>query len=578
MTLTYKLIFIIASFATIFAGLLFSSSAHLGTQARVTSTHQITSDGFVKTNLAADGVFLYFTEITGKDSFISKLTLKNGALSKFADISSNLRLLDVSAFRSQLLAAQGSSGSSSENHLLVSPLQNPRFQHFGNVQANEAIFAPDGTHLLVTKDSNLFLTDADGTATTEIAHVQGTPYFARFSPDGSRIRFSVGDINTNTSSLWEVKPDGTGLRVLFPGWRNVSSMCCGSWSGDGRYYIFQATESALGSTGNLFAAKESSHSSEGKAFIEPVRLTEGSVSFSDPVSSKDGTKLWSLGLKIRGSVVKFEPKSESYIPFLEGISATDLDFSADGEWITYTSIPDGTLWRARYDGTSRQQLTSAPGRAALPRWSPDGKQIAYIRIEPGQPWAIFIVPANGGQSRRLLPEKLTQIDVNWSKDGERIIFGRVTQHTSDGLNILSFDLKTGKLTTIPGSEGLFSPRVSPDGRYIAAITGDLTKLKLYDSIVNTWSDWQTLESGAVNYPVWSSDSKSIYFDDLISGEGAYCRAQVGKHRFEQVFVQAGIERYLGPFGPWSGRTPDGSVLFVQEASVREVYELGIDLP
>ena len=65
---------------------------------------------------------------------------------------------------------------------------------------------------------------------------------------------------------------------------------------------------------------------------------------------------------------------------------------------------------------------------------------------------------------------------------------------------------------------------------------------------------------------------------LVSGEGAYCRARIGDSHYEHVFLQRGIERYLGPFGLWSGRAPDGSVLFVREASTREIYELQVELP
>lgn len=61
-------------------------------------------------------------------------------------------------------------------------------------------------------------------------------------------------------------------------------------------------------------------------------------------------------------------------------------------------------------------------------------------------------------------------------------------------------------------------------------------------------------------------------------EGAYCRAKVGENHYDQVFVHRGIERYLGAFGLWSGRAPDGSLLVVREASTREVFELQLDLP
>jgi Tol biopolymer transport system component len=546
--------------------------------ASVSGRRQITHDGLVKSNLASDGSVLYFTEISGENSFISRVPAAGGDVSKFLSSFPSVRLLDVSTVHSSLLAAENTVGPSSNNPFWVYPLQGGPARRFGNLSGQEALWAPDGQHVLLVKGSSLYITTANGAPPKELVRVEGTPYFPRFSPDGKRIRFSVGDIAQGTSSIWEVNGDGTDLHALLADWNDVSSKCCGSWTADGRYYIFQATETALGSNGNLFALAESNGHFDRNDRERAVRLTEGAVSFSRPVLAADSKKLWALGLNIRGAVVKYDPTSGKYAPFLSGISASDLDFSADGEWVTYVSIPEGTLWRSRSDGSQQQQLTFPPGRAALPRWSPDGKQIAYINVQPGQPWAIFIVPAEGGASQRLLSEKLTQIDVNWSSDGNKIIFGRVTQHSAEGLSIVVYDLKTHELSDIPGSAGLFSPRLSPNGRYIAAISGDLTKLKLYDTKVKHWSDWQTLDSGAVNYPVWSSDSESIYFDDLVSGEGAYCRAKVGENHFEQIFAQTGIERYLGPFGPWSGRAPDGSVLFVQEASVREVYELRLNLP
>jgi Tol biopolymer transport system component len=543
---------------------------------RVVESRQITRDGRVKTNLASDGSNLYFTELSGNDSMIAKVSAGGGDVAKFEVAFPSARLLDVSAAHSLLLAAENTTGPSSEHPFWMYPLGGGAPQRFGDLTGQEAVWAPDGRQVLLVKGSSLLVTDAYGSSVKQLITVNGTPYYPRYSPDGKRIRFSVGDVAQNTSTIWEVNRDGSGLHALLPDWHDVSSKCCGSWSADGRYYIFQGLENTLGATDNLFAVAESNGSATNTA--KPVRLTEGAVSFSRPVAAADNKRIWSLGLNIRGSAVTYDPNSGKFVPYLSGISATDLDFSKDGQWVAYVSIPDGALWRCRVDGSQRQQLTFSGGRAALPRWSPDGKRIAYVNVEGSKPWAIFIVPAGGGESQPLLSEKLTQIDINWSPDGDKIIFGRITQHHAEGLSIVAYDLKTHELSMIPGSEGLFSPRVSPDGQYIAALSGDLTKLMLYNTQSKKWSEWQTLESGALNYPVWSADSKSIYFDDLVSGEGAYCRAKVGESRYEHVFLQQGIERYLGPFGLWSGRAPDGSVLFVQEASTREIYELQVDLP
>ena len=542
---------------------------------RVVESRQITHDGLVKINLASDGSNLYFTELYGNDSIISKVAASGGNVSKFQVSLPSVRLLDVSPAHSSLLAAENTAGPFSDP-LWVYSLHGGNPERFGELSGQEAIWAPDGKHVLLVKSSSLLVSDERGGSVKELVSVDGTPYYPRYSPDGKRIRFSVGDVSQNTSTLWEVNSDGSGLHGLLADWPDVSSKCCGSWTADGRYYIFQATEKILGSSGNLFALAEVG-GTDGDA-SKPVKLTEGVVSFSRPVPAGDNKRIWSLGLNIRGSVVTYDPASGKFVPFLGGISATDLDFSTDGQWVAYVSVPDGALWRCKIDGSQKQQLTFSGGRSALPRWSPDGKQIAYVNVEEGKPWAIFLVPSAGGASQPLLEEKLTQIDINWSHDGRQIIFGRITQHNAEGLSIVSYDLHTHKLSTILGSEGLFSPRLSPDGRYIAALSGDLTKLMLYDANSQKWAVWQTLESGALNYPVWSADSKFIYFDDLISGEGAYCRAKVGESRYEHVFLQKGVERYLGPFGLWSGRAPDGAVLFVQEASTREIYELTVDLP
>lgn len=547
-------------------------------QPKVVGTRQITHDGLVKTNLASDGPNLYFTELAEKGSVIAKVAASGGEASKFQVTFASARLLDIAPNHSSLLAAENGAGPSSENPVWVYPLKGGAARRLGQLTGQEAVWAPDGRHVLSVKGSGLFLADAKGAPAKELANVAGTPYYPRYSPDGKRVRFSVGDVAQNTSAIWEMSSDGSGLHELLTDWAEVSSKCCGSWTADGRYYIFQATEKILGSTGDLFAWAETGGQPGTKLAEKPIRLTHGAISFSHPVAAADNKRIWSLGLNMRGAAVTYDAASGKYTPFLNGISATDLAFSADGQWVTYVAIPEGTLWRSKVDGTQQQQLTFAPGRAALPGWSPDGKQIAYVNVQQGKPWAIYIVSAEGGTPKQLLAEERTQIDINWSHDGSKIIFGRVTQHSAEGLDIVAYDLRTHELSTIPGSEGLFSPRVSPDGRYIAALAGDLTRLMLYDTETKQWSQWQTLISGSLSYPVWSPDSKSIYFDDLVSGAGAYCRAKVGERHYEHLFVYNGIERHLGPFGLWSGRAPDGSALFVQEASTREIYELQVDLP
>ena len=69
---------------------------------------------------------------------------------------------------------------------------------------------------------------------------------------------------------------------------------------------------------------------------------------------------------------------------LGGVSALYADVSRDGEWLAWVSYPEGTLWRARADGSERRQLTSPPLTAHLPRWSPDGRAIVFVGAAAGE--------------------------------------------------------------------------------------------------------------------------------------------------------------------------------------------------
>jgi Tol biopolymer transport system component len=169
------------------------------------------------------------------------------------------------------------------------------------------------------------------------------------------------------------------------------------------------------------------------------------------------------------------------------------------------------------------------------------------------------------------------VDANWSPDAKQIVFGDVWQAAKNpGIDIL--DLNSRQLSTIPGSTGLFSPRWSPDGRYLAALSTDFKTLMLYDFHTQKWVPWLIEAAGAVSYPAWSADSTYLYFEDLVTGEDSFRRVKVGRNQAESVFVVEGLDRYPGPFGLWSGRTPDGSEVFVRDHSTQEVYGLDVKLP
>jgi len=545
---------------------------------RVTSITQITHDGFRKTNLLADESQLYVTELPAANRVIAKVSLPSSDRSLVPSPFASLQALDLSPDRARLLVSSTHAGTG-ENEFWTLPTAAGAPERVGDFTGRDAAWSGDGQQLVFAKGSVLCLASSTGSQVRELYTANGSVFAPRFSPDGARIRFTVSNTEQNTTSLWEIGRDGSRPHVLLSNWQYKSTACCGSWTADGRYYIFQASQYVPNTATlitTLWAWPDSGRTGDEDAEA-PVPLTSGPMSFGNASPARDNKKIWALGVQPAGEVVKYDRGKKKFVPVVPGVSATDLDFSPDGKWVTYVAIPEGTLWRSRANGTERLQLTSAPGHAALPHWSPDGKQIAYVSMQPGQSWKISLVPAAGGTSQDILAESGSQIDANWSSDGARLMFGDFA-HDAGGLSIRILDFKTHKAVTIPGSEGLFSPRWSPDGRYIAALSPDNTTLKRFDFETQKWSNWLTEPAGTVNYPVWSADSKYLYFDDAVNGDESIRRVKVGESQPERVFVLGNIDRYLGALGLWTGRAADGSWMFVRDRSTQEVYQLALELP
>ena len=536
---------------------------------------QITRDGLPKTTVLSDGRYLYLSETAQGRHIISKVSTDGSSPSKLSLPFAGEVGYGIAPDRSSLLL---SARNESQEALWTVPLSSGSAYRLP-ITGRNATWAPDGRRIAYVYDSALWVGNRDGTDAREIAKVDGTVFYPRFSPDGRRIRFSVGNTvqNSSTSSLWEVGADGTGLHALFSGWHDPPGECCGSWTSDGRYYIFQVSQSRPANVTNLWALAEPVRRSYRKPPTNPIQLTNGPMSFG--MASPDpgrNDKLWALGVQPAGEFVKYDPASKRFISLLPGVSGTDLDFSRDGEWVAYVAIPEGTLWRCRADGSDRLQLSSQPQRAALPRWSPDGKQLVFMSVETGSTWKLLVVAGAGGTPRPLIAGDRNQVDANWSPDGTRIVFGDEWSAKNPAIQVL--DLKSGQTSTISGSRGLFSPRWSPNGRYIAALSVDFTTLMLFDFQAQKWSPWLVEPAGAVSYPSWSPDSRHLYFEDLVTGEDSIRRIKVGSTKPESVFVLKTLDRYPGAFGLWHGRAADGSQLFVRDRSTQEVYGLDLDLP
>jgi eukaryotic-like serine/threonine-protein kinase len=539
----------------------------------------LTSDGHDKLDIwgesamASDGSRVYFVEEAPGGRFLAQVSSNGGDTVPLPESLPNPALLDISPNAFELLVGSNA-GAGPEYTLWAMPALGVSPRRLATSTALDGSWSPISQSIVYSHGRALYLAKSDGTESRKLADVPGAASWPRWSPDGKRLRFTVtdpvSDPQSQSPSLWEVSADGTNLHPLLPGWNTPSAECCGSWTPDGRYFVFQSSRDGRP---NIWVIREKGRLFE-RLNHQPTLLTAGPMDLHAPLISRDGKQLFVVGIQRRGELVRYDSASGHFVPYLSGLSAEVLAFSPDGEWVAYASLPEETLWRSKLDGSGKLQLTYPPMEATLPRWSPDGSLIAFAARTGKQPWKIFTISSDGGRMQQPIPGEGIQLDPDWSPDRGWLVFGGSSRTQQMGVHMLN--LRTGEVSTLPGSEGFFSPRWSPDGRYVVALTPGLAnKAALFDFNTHKWAD---LVGASVAYPNWSRDGKYIYFQSSEGKEDGLYRVRIKDREIEKLASMQGLRRASGAFGWWSGLAPDDSPLTVRDVGSQEIYALDWQLP
>jgi len=534
---------------------------------KVSGAFQVTNDGRGKLLAGTDGPRLYLqyiSSVIADSSSIGQVASAGGEVVPISAPSLSMHILSVSPDGSSLLVSD-EPGTFFDGPLWALPVLGGLPRRLGDAMGHAGAWSPDGQRLTYAKGSELFLAKSDGTESHKLVSLAGWPSAPQWSPDGSLLRLTLQDQKTNATALWEVSADGKDPHPLLSDWHGAASRCCGVWTPGGEHFIFS-------SEGSIWELQEKI-SWLHKNSLEPVQLTSGPLALFSPLPGKDGKKLFVVGKRPRGELVRYESPSDRFTPFLSGISAEHVSFSEDGMWVAYVTFPEGTLWRGKVDGSQRLQLSYPPLYASMPRWSPDGKQIAFFSVTSGKPSRIYVVSPAGGNPQELMPDDdHHQADPCWSPDGRSLIFGGLYASASAGIRIL--DLQTHQLTTLPGSQELFSPRWSPDGRYIAAIRWNSQSLLLFDQTKQKWSE--VVKGRNVSFPNWSKDGKYIHFLSWPENPSVV-RMRLSDYTLERV-VNLEDFRPTGYWDDWMGLDPGDSPLLLRDTGLQDVYALDSEAP
>jgi Tol biopolymer transport system component/DNA-binding winged helix-turn-helix (wHTH) protein len=546
---------------------------------QILGVSQITNDGFSKTaqsalegfaGIALNGSTLYFGEVRNGGATLARVSTSGGAVELLRTPLKDPVAESFSATRSELLALDLVGRDGGPVWAVEMPAGGAR--QIGNIVATAAAWSPDGETIAYSWANRIYLCDAEGTHIRELARVPGRAMDFSWSPDGSVIRFTL-DGAGDRQSIWEVRGDGTGLYPVFADWPESDGQKHGRWTAGGKYFIFQSLNNGRW---GLWAAREES-GWLGRKTGKPALLGQGLMEHTAPIPGAAGQEIFVLGVEARSEVVRYDASQSRFVPLSASVSAQQVDYSHDGRWIAYVSYPGDTLWRSRTDGTEQIQLSPASLTVRVPQWSPDGKWIAFMGEDKhgNGVWQLYLVPSSGGALRSLPDAPAERGFPSWSPDGKSLVFGdlyRPGVWPASRLKIHVYSLANGQVSTVPGSQGLWTARWSPKGNYIAALTADNRTVMLYDTAAGKWS--RLVTTNPIADLAWSRTGDALYFVDYYLQRGIF-RIPLKSRAIKEVAGLAGFNS-----GP-SARlviAPDNSLLLIRDAGSQEIYALHCNLP
>lgn len=199
--------------------------------------------------------------------------------------------------------------------------------------------------------------------------------------------------------------------------------------------------------------------------------------------------------------------------------AQPYDISPNGKELAFAWNATGhwEIFLLSLEGGVPEKLTSGEGDKVSPRYSPDGRKIAYLRDRDGdENFDILVISARGGEPRELAPSPgSSDRFIQWSPQGDRILFESTRSGKSDIWVVPSSGREPLRLTD---HENVYkAPQWSPDGRWIA-FTGNKSdapnNLDIFLIPANGGEEKRliSISKGSLDRaPSWSPDGREIAF-------------------------------------------------------------------
>jgi len=200
----------------------------------------------------------------------------------------------------------------------------------------------------------------------------------------------------------------------------------------------------------------------------------------------------------------------------------DYDFariSPDGTKVAL-AVNSGTksdIWTLDLVRETMTRLTFNEG-SSCPLWAPDGKRIAFESVVAGASVVYWKAADGTGEEERLSSEELWHQPWSWSRDGKMLLLSILSGATSGAarnkrfISALSMEGDHNPRPLLQEKYDVYSPKISPDGRWMAYTSEESGKLEVYVRPFPEISKgkWQVSTSGGED-PLWSPDGRELFY-------------------------------------------------------------------
>jgi DNA-binding winged helix-turn-helix (wHTH) protein len=217
-------------------------------------------------------------------------------------------------------------------------------------QLGEGSWASDGRTLALADNTKLLIFKGsvlNRSLTISPAARVGNP---RWTPDGRYLTFDQTELKTGLTSLWRWDGVGRNAEPIHPAVGSGQDQIHGRWTRDGSYFLYEAGPR---DRYDLWAVRSSMFVPS--RTLEALRVTDGPLHWTWPTPGATRRDIFALGGMVSAELVRFDRKTSSWLPYLGGIPAYELDFLAMGSG-SHTpdtrSTQSGKQWltaRSRFD-------------------------------------------------------------------------------------------------------------------------------------------------------------------------------------------------------------------------------------